>query len=492
MKRFVFIGFDAADYRLIRRWANDGTMPTFRRLIDSSAQVIARSPFAFFVGAQWPSFYTGLGPASHGRYCYTQLVPGTYEDQPFTAAQVDGTPFWDVLGAQGRRLTVIDVPKTVLSQRFAGTHIVDWATHDSEFKGMQTSPGDVRGAILAQYGENKEKDCNRLVRTPEGFATFRDRLLERMARKESLVVDRLAMNDWDAFVVVSADTHCAGHQLWHLSDQQHDRYDQALVDAIGNPLRDIYQAIDTSLGRILQRIPPDCVTMVFASHGIGPHWDGLHLMDDVLARLDEVLPHGQPPRASQLKAELLRRGQRMRPGRFRKYLPKPLSYRAFRKVFRVPNNEVYLGLRVNLDGREPLGRIRPGAEYTSYCSALMEALAELRVGSAGPPAFSEVALTSDRLCGRHLGDLPDVVARWTRARPFDVLASPRIGEVHGRYAGIRTGDHNPDGLLLVRGEGIQPGERPPCVLEDLAPTFATLLGGSFACGEGSALPWMPC
>ncbi|MEQ1760118.1 MAG: alkaline phosphatase family protein [Vicinamibacterales bacterium] len=491
MKRFVFIGFDAADYRMVEQLAAEGSMPAFRRLMDSSARAITRSPFAFFVGAQWPSFYTGLDTAGHGRYCYRQLIPGTYEDRQFEAKGVDGSPFWDVLGAQGKRLAVIDVPKTVVSNKFPGIHVVDWATHDTELIGMGTSPTELQDEIITRYGEGRERDCNRVPRTAEGFATFRRNLLDRLATKERFVIDRIDQGDWDALVAVFADTHCAGHQLWHFHDSQHDRFDGTLVEEMGDPFRELYRAIDATLGRILERIPPDCIAMVFASHGIGRHWDGLHLMDDVLARLDNVLPHGGAPRASKLKAELARRARMIRPYRFRKYFPEPLSPRAFQKVFSIPNNEVYLGLRVNLDGREPLGRIR-SAEFDSYCAALVEALSELRVGVDGPPAFTEIAMTRDRLTGPHLGDLPDIVARWSRDRPFDALLSPRIGEVRGRYKGVRTGDHQPDGLLLVSGGGIQPGERPACRVEDLAPTFAAMLGATFPQRDGSALPWVPC
>ena len=224
MQRFVFIGFDAADPRLIRRWAQDGTLPTFRRLLATSAVTKCRSPFGFFVGAQWPSFYTGLNPAGHGRYCFIQLVPGGYDDASFPATSIGGTPFWDALGTQGRRFTVTDVPKTVLSDRFSGTHVVDWATHDSEKLGMQTAPASLAKEIVDRHGKNLDGDCNRIDRTVDGYRSFRDRLIDRVHRKERLLSEQLAKNDWDAFVAVFADTHCAGHQFWHLHDPRHDRF----------------------------------------------------------------------------------------------------------------------------------------------------------------------------------------------------------------------------------------------------------------------------
>jgi len=490
MQRFVFIGIDAADRTLLRRWAGEGVLPTFRRLLQTGAVAECRSPWVFYVGAQWPSFYTGLNTAGHGRYCYEQLAPGTYDSPRFPASSIAGTPFWDPLSEQGRTFTVIDVPKTVLSRRLRGTQIVDWTTHDPEAPGFCAAPAAERAEVAGRYGGNPDDNCNRQERTAEGFARFRERLKDRVGRKERLLGDYLERGGWDAFVCAFADSHCAGHQGWHLHDPSHDRHDAELAAAAGNPVRDAYAAIDGALGRLLAKVPQDCVVAVLASHGMGPHWDGTHLMDEVLARLDAALPHGRAPRASRAVNAARERLQHIRPWRMRKHMPRPLSHRAFRKVFWIPNNEAWLGLRLNLEGREPLGRIRP-AEQAPYAAALMQALAELRVGAPdGPPAFSEIATTREHLQGALIDTLPDIVARWTRHRPFTALCSPLIGRVEGSYKGVRTGDHMPDGLLMVAGPGIAAGDRPACAVEDLAPSFAAMLGGRLGPGDGRALDWL--
>ena len=48
--------------------------------------------------------------------------------------------------------------------------------------------------------------------------------------------------------------------------------------------------------------------------------------------------------------------------------------RASCKSFVVPNNAAYLGIRINLVGREPDGRIEPGGELDDYCRALTQEL----------------------------------------------------------------------------------------------------------------------
>ena len=51
--------------------------------------------------------------------------------------------------------------------------------------------------------------------------------------------------------------------------------------------------------------------------------------------------------------------------------------------FDIPNGEVYGGIRVNLVGREPQGKIKPGVEYDAFCDALTRDLCALAIGADG-------------------------------------------------------------------------------------------------------------
>src|SRR5690554_4021543 len=107
-RRVVVIGLDAADRNLILKWGGEGKLPAMQRLLDTGASGSIENPAGLYVGAVWPSFYTGVSPARHSRYCFRQLVPGSYEVRPFHPREVKGTPFWDAFSAEGKRVAVID------------------------------------------------------------------------------------------------------------------------------------------------------------------------------------------------------------------------------------------------------------------------------------------------------------------------------------------------------------------------------------------------
>jgi len=105
--KVLFIAVDAADKDLIKAWADDGSLPVFSELFRQAAWSVVDNPPGLYVGAVWPSFYTGIGPARHHRYCYEQLRPGSYENYRFhPESDLQAEPFWAALSRADKRVAV--------------------------------------------------------------------------------------------------------------------------------------------------------------------------------------------------------------------------------------------------------------------------------------------------------------------------------------------------------------------------------------------------
>jgi predicted AlkP superfamily phosphohydrolase/phosphomutase len=488
----LFLGLDAADAGLLRRGAADGSFPAFARLLARGAVATTRNPTALFVGAVWPSFTTALSPARHGRYCYEQHVPGTYRTKSFASADVRGAPFWRALDAKGRRTSVIDLPKAALDDAITGEQVCDWGTHDPDRAGFVATPAGLRDEVLAAIGPSPVGPCDGVRPDAEGLAALRDGLLRRMEARERWVASRLDAG-FDLVVAGFPEAHCAGHQAWHLHDETHERFDGALRARVGDVVHDVYRGLDAVVGRLLEKAGSDRRVLVLASHGMGPHHDGSAAFDAMLERIEPLLPPGRPPR---LRARWSRLVDRRRTRRWSRSLSKrlgfglPLGSRlAARTCFAVPNNEAWAAVRLNVVGREPLGRLRPGAEADACLEALRARLAEVRNGLDGGPVFGRIAFTRDLHDGPGAGSLPDLVAEWLRPRAIDALVHPVAGRVDAPYRGRRTGDHTEAGLALATGPGIEPGESPvPARVEDLGPTLASWLGVDVPGVDGRPFP----
>src|SRR5262249_23607922 len=125
------------------------------------------------------------------------------------------------------------------------------------------------------------------TRTREEEKQLIEGLLAGVARKLRLSEAYLASRDWDLFITIFGESHAVGHQQWHLHDPTHPRFDQATLDFMGgDPVRRIYAELDAALGRLLAQVDEGTTVLVILSHGMGPHHDGTHLLDEVLRRID--------------------------------------------------------------------------------------------------------------------------------------------------------------------------------------------------------------
>ncbi len=475
--KVLFIGLDAADPALLAQGCDAGWLPVLQSLRSNGAWAKVKAPRGFGDGAIWPSLFTGVNPGRHGRYFYRQLKIGTYDTESFAQDTGFGhKPFWEYLSQAGRRVAVIDIVKAPLSKEINGIQITDWMVHSQEGP-TRSSPAQLLSEIIARYGADPFNGTTDIYkqRTAEEYKTFRDAMIDRVHAKTSLCEHYLKQDSWDLFMVSFGDAHDIGHQCWHLHDPAHALYDPRWVERFGDPVKDVYMALDSAIGRLLNCIGPQTTTVVFGGPGIEPAYTGNYLFDQILRRIDgrpdrdrNLVPHAILSRLR--PAAIQRLGQRINHAKYMYSMSR-------RKYFEVLHNENAGGVRINVVGREPAGCVKPGADYEAVCKSLTKDLLDLVNTDTGKPIIKEVVRIADECHGQRLETLPDLFAVWSREAPIRAVTSPKIGTVTGtRVIGARTGDHNPDCVLYAQGPRVtRRGLMNPMAVEDIAPTITSLL-----------------
>ncbi|MDH3637662.1 MAG: alkaline phosphatase family protein [Gammaproteobacteria bacterium] len=490
-RRAIVIGLDAADQHLLRTWADQGELPGFAQLFKKSAWGLTKSPPGQYAGSIWPSFFTGASPARHGRYFHTQFVPQTYGYREFLPTDLKHPPFWKSVSDAGKRVIIIDVPKAPIDSSLNGIQILDWGTHDPESKSVRISPADIEKVVRTNYNRGDLVLCDRFARDPGGL---KKTLLERVELKTEMIEHFLTRHHSDLFVAVFADSHCAGHQFWHLHDPDHPRHDARSHAMLGDALKDVYISLDQGIARILPHIDddPDTTLIVFSSHGIGPHYDGTFMLNDIVTRLQ-----GGTARPRGIKTSL-RRLWRALPGNIRRKVRAPviratatdkLKFRTEHAFFAVKTNDNCGGIRLNVVEREAHGRVRRGEEYDTLCARIREDLLDIINLDTGKPIVRDVLKTRDLFTGPQIDELPDLNVVWNREQPIRRIFSPKIGALNMAFPGHRTGDHRSLGLICACGRQIPPGPlAAPISIMDIAPTCAAILGVTELDSDGSVIP----
>jgi predicted AlkP superfamily phosphohydrolase/phosphomutase len=500
-ERVVMIGLDAFDSTLARRWAASGDLPVLGRLVREAANCDIANPYGLFVGAVWVSFASALRPDRHGFHCWQEIEPGGYGYRLRTPAPERYDSFWKRIGDTGKRVAAVDVPHSRPPASLNGVELIEWGCHDRHY-GLSSQPPALAGEVVAAhglhpvlglhpYGERHFSPDDFVFRrgarrTPAEEQALVAAAVDGAARKGRLVRDLLRAEDWDFFLAVFGEAHAIGHQLWHLHDPAHPRFDPAARARLGrDPVLAVYRAIDAALGGLIEELGPDTVLLVHCSHGMTAHYDGDHLLAELLRRLDRARP-GAAPKAARFSASTVRRlralADRIRlPGPIRRLVARAAQrdvakVAAAQAFFQAPNNSVIGGIRLNLIGREPRGVVPPD-EVERVCAGLEADLLALVNAATGRPAVLKV-VRADAFYARTPEDtLPDLFVEWDRSAPIETLSSPKTGTFHIPYTMWRTGDHAPDGLLLARGAGFAAGDvLPPVSVEDLGPSIAARFG----------------
>jgi predicted AlkP superfamily phosphohydrolase/phosphomutase len=501
--KLVIIGVDSADRHLIQEWASEGSLPTFKKLMETSAWGDSANATGVVAGTVWPLFYTSAMPGRTGRFRgTTQFMSGTYQHADIDFDRFYYPPFWDVLARYGKKSLVIDAPYAFLSKEKNVTQLVDWCSHSPWKDGVSiSSPEKLTSDVRGKYGRDPIGKCDfAVLDNARDFEVFRDGLIKRIEQKTQMTLDSISEMHTDMLLNVYSECHCAGHQLWHIHDPEHPAHDPELLQSLGgDPMKQVYEALDGAIASILKSVDEDTTVMVYCSHGIGPAYTGTHLLDEILMRIEnKPSPHKRQRLASTMVAIWSKMPQFIRTAftpmqkalwpKLKSQLVQP--NKANRKYFEIIINDASGGIRLNVKGREPNGIVDPGKEYDEICEMLTEKLFEIQNCTTGKPLIKRVLKARDVFPGENTDSLPDLMVEWGREGPIDEAYSETIGRVSQKFvfANHRTGDHTEDdGLFFVMGAGIQSGHIGKHPVADLAPTITAILNCEFPNVDGKPI-----
>jgi len=530
--KVLFLAMDAGNKYLIQEWANDGTLPNIHSLLTKGLVGETVSLEGLYEGATWPSFYTGVNPAHHGFHSLKQLNPGTYEFyRRYPGDFIRREPFWNYLSAAGLRIAILDIPLSRISEGLNGIQMVEWGSHDGVY-GFRTWPPKLKRDVLARFGRHPLRiSCDSYQRTPHDFCSFKNKLINGVQRKAELTIHYLERGDWNFFAQVFSESHCVGHQCWHLHDPRHPNHDPQVAHDTGDPILEVYKAIDSAIGKIIEHVSSDTILFFLASHDIAHNVGGNFLLSEILERLNlaKKWPNGITAKKSQSSIkniyDFLGRGWQkipttiktpLKPALFSLHnlimhwvrrrdlllLPPSITNIDLKnsKCFPLLNGNPVSGIRINLSGREPNGLIKPGTELNDFCVEVTKDLLGIIDCDTGKPMVKNVKETFKLYEGEYIDHLPDLLLEWNDEKLLGSLGvsdvkgsrlrmvSEKMGVVEGANTYCRTGDHRPEGIFIALGPGIKPRRLEKTVsIMDFAPTFTSLLGVEFPDVDGEPI-----
>lgn len=493
--RVMLLGMDGCDPDLLLRWSDAGLLPTLGKLRETGLCCRLDGPPGCGDDGSWATAYTGVWPATHGRFYYRSMRPGTYAHPPFGDRDLRHAPIWSALGRAGKRVAVIDVPKSPLPGDINGIYLGDWLVHGRDHGEPVAYPHGFARKVVERFGAAPHSLCHfsQPALDAAGYQAMLERLDTSVAMKRDLCLYLLGQERWDLFFAVFKEGHCAGHHGWHLHDRGHPAHDAAMADAAGDPLLHTYRRLDTAIGQLIDRAEPGTAILVCSVLAMGPNYGMAWALPRILERLDAT--RGMAGTVRRALKPLESSLHHVLGGRARKLLNRAsgsigAGFRASQRAFSIEPSEHVSGVRLNLAGREPRGMIRPGAEAEAFSARLAADLLDVIDPDTGERLVEAVVPARELHHGPLLDHLPDLIVFWNLSRPFEAAYSPKIGIVRRHGPAPRTGAHLPGGVLFAAGGGIaRRGVAPNRPLVDLVATVGALMGVPLA-GDGTPIDGM--
>jgi len=500
------VGVDGACLPVVEPLVEAGRLPVLGDLLDRGAWGRLTSQLPPWTPSAWPSLYTGTNPGKHGVFDF--LAFDGYDWDVVNYTHVRQRALWELLSERGVSSVVVNVPVTSPPSAFDGALVPGYVAPESP----PTHPEGLVAELREELGDYR-------VYAPEDVDGD-----EQVAWYERLTEMRGA-----AFRHLAArfDPDFGFLQFQQTDTVIHERPDDE------DALAAVYEAVDEELGAVLDACDPDTVVLA-SDHGVGPYapeefrvneylrdagfvettrgeggmpsWTSLHR--DRRGGEEEIEGGQNATEGSKEVAEV---GQNATEGGEGSSLGERLvasaasvgltSQRIGRVlstlglddlVLSVVSTETVragtervdfaastaymrsrteLGVRINLEGREPGGTV-PAGDYEDVRADLMAALRAARTPD-GDPVFSAVEPREAVFDGERVEDAADVVVV---PDGFDTYLTASLrGDAFGPAS--EAWNHKRHGLFAAAGDGIDDtAALEDAHLFDVAPTVLAALG----------------
>lgn len=503
-RQLLIIGLDGATFDLIEPWVAAGDMPHLGRLMQQGAWGPLRSTIPPMTFPAWSTMMTGVNPGRHGIFDFTRRQPGCYAVEFVNATHRRYPTLWRLLSDAGCRVGVMGLPTMYPPEPVNGFLIAGFdAPVTTGIDASFVYPRQLFDEIRRNVGEYRITDFQELHIGPnwhvDALTKMQAALRDRLAIAEYL----LTREAWDCFMVLFGESDTVSHHFWMFHDPSSPRFDAHLAGnaPYADAIRTIYKQLDAAVGRLIAAVPKAAV-IVLSDHGFGGTGDKVLYLNRWLA--------GQGYLHFKRGPNLMGRGVQLAKRLGLRLLPSTWQEQVFRRgggwlANRLESNARFssidwAGTRayseetntcpaiwLNLAGREPAGVI-PTSDYETLCDEIIGHLEDWHNPDSGEPIIARAWRREELYQGPFVDKAPDIILELALDDGYAYTCQSSLGRsgphlrrlTPAEYIGAKgqsmNGSHRPEGILIMAGPGVRPGQRlVGANLMDVAPTILALL-----------------
>ncbi len=471
-RRTLIFGIDGGTWSVLDTLIDQGAMPVLADLKRRGAWGVSTSVVPVNSAAAWSSILTGMPPEKHGVLDFLAWHPSGSGRTSVNATWIPRPTILDLMGEAGKVLA-LKIPMTYPTWPINGQMVSGMPTPDNE--SAFTYPQELAAML------NPMIEKGSAGRSWELEGNSRHAILDQMESSQRVLAkmtDYLIKSDTpDTCFVVARDIDELQHFFWDcLSGRDEYGYTPRL--------HKYFASIDHYLGRMLDWAGDDGRVMVISDHGFGPVEGVWHLNDwlqrrGFLSLRDNFQSSGESHNITlglRLEYAVKTRARRLlsRYGIKSDWLARSLEKVSMRgrsntdlqginwdETLAYTGNvgEEFIPVYINLAGREPHGFVKP-EQYEKVRSDLLHALIACEEPGILTVHRGDEFFDTHDLLNSGAPDL--VIETISGAVQSDfALGMPQNYEA-SKY---RNGCHRRQGMYLLAGPDVKPGEMTASLLD---------------------------
>ena len=485
MVKVLVIGFDGATWDLIKPWAEEGKLPTFKKLIENGTWGYLESTIPYITLPAWISMMTGKNPGKIGYVHFFMRDKASYNFKFVRPRAEPLNPIWKLLKVGANKTSFVLKIPTVPRDRYMDIYL------KGEFV--------FEDVVITE----REKELLKIVQKSSipPAKHNKEYILwhANQAEKELDLIKYLVENDqkykWDFLISVIYSTDHLSHLFWKFVDKNHPNYTQN--KDIQEAMIKYYSVLDSKLDEIIRICrEKDIIVFIVSDHGHGPLRKRVNLnkwlIENGYMKLLKPATKEQNTRVLLQKLATKMRTwkisyklyQRL-PEWIKEYLRKKLQPHLDVKTENIDWKHTkayfsgYNGININLKGREPEG-IVDREEYESLVSEITEKLKTLKDPETGTSIIKNVWRKYELYIGNFVENLPDIIIEYAGESEYESVLGFNEQYLVNKplfYTADVSSAHKRNGIFLAYGPGIKKGHKiENAKIYDITPTILHIFG----------------
>jgi tetratricopeptide (TPR) repeat protein len=310
MKKLLLVGWDGADWKVIKPLMEEGMMPNTKGLVDEGVMGNITTLNPMFSPMLWTSIATGKRPFKHGIHGFSEPVRGASAVRPITNLSRSTRAIWNITTLLGLRSSVVGwwpshpaepikgVMVSDLFHKAVGPNTDPWpvppaAIHPPEIADdlakVRQHPQDLDPGLiklflpnLADMDQEKERRISQMAKTIGECTT--------MVNAADTI---MSIEPWTlSCVYLDAIDHFS-HGFMNFNPPRLDWVDEKDYENYHEVIRSAYIYHDILLGRLLKHADDDTFVILMSDHGFHPdHLRPRSLPDEPAGPAEQHRPLG--------------------------------------------------------------------------------------------------------------------------------------------------------------------------------------------------------